>query len=118
MVALPPGCDFCGQPDDNAWLYPCRDFVMMEHDIDIARIKALDRPETYTLEQVSESGWEACEPCSKLVDAGKWDEVWTRLLDYSVANGIDRKFLLSHQSVVIEMWHTFVLRRNGKKQKL
>jgi len=58
-------CDF-GTPDDPPirWRYPCRNFTLTSGDTD----------------HVSIGAWFACDSCSELVEAERWDELLERVV--------------------------------------
>lgn len=64
-IPMPDGyregrCDFCNR-DDQSYLIPARDFGMDDR-------------------QMSSGEWAACDPCMRLIERNRWNDLLTRVL--------------------------------------
>ena len=73
-------CDFCNAP------YPARTYRTA--DSSTVRMRAFMESGPVLQEHHFTPEWEACNPCGKLIDAGDWDGLATRVMHSLAALGV------------------------------
>ena len=93
-------CDFCGMAGDIPWVFPARDFNMLQGTPDGGPL-------------ISVGGWAACSGCRLSIDQGAWDNLWLRWLDqHPESHPTDET-----KQKALSLWSCFQAARTGVAER-